>query len=96
MLRLLGYVYEHHDAFSRPLWLCPQETWAEAERLGYIEKGATRPFIAREGSYFQAWKLSSAGYGAFFTMMRALEAPQDAASRNSGSLPPVSAEQVQK
>lgn len=66
LTRLLGYVYESENAFNRPLWLCPQQTWIDAEKEGLIEPGARKPFIAREGSYFQGYRLTDLGRQKFF------------------------------
>lgn len=69
MIRLLGYVYEQGDCFTRPVWLCPQEIWKEAEELGYLENGATKPFIPRQGTYFQASRLTALGKQKFWEML---------------------------
>jgi hypothetical protein len=73
ILRVLGYVFEQKNAYSRPTWLCPQDTWSIVEKLGYIEIGEIRTFIAREGSYFQSYRLTQTGRDEFFIRMSRAE-----------------------
>lgn len=71
--RVLGYLSEHGIAYAIPLWLCPTETWATAQKDGLIEVAGKKSFIAREGSYFTGWRITANGHSELMRQLAALQ-----------------------